>query len=165
MQKGTKKFCVHVKVYIFNLLILFILNTLYVVTLRKSMKKNPEKIKKTFTDDYCILNIKLKIMLYEPLMLNIVCKSTERFGNLSLQSFHSPWKRMAFWNGKCIRTLSKWTVSWTFKNLTWEVFTWLNCTSWGNITSFTKYFMFGKNADVHGNLCTLDNVLYDPCRC
>jgi len=30
------------------------------------------------------------------------------------------------------------------------------CTSSGNITSFKNYFMFGKTADVHGNLCTLE---------
>ncbi len=33
---------------------------------------------------YFIPNIKLKIMLYEPFMLNMVWKSTERFGKLSL---------------------------------------------------------------------------------
>ncbi len=49
-------------------------------------KKKPEKIK-IFTDYYYIPNIKLKIMLYEPVMLNMVWKSTERFGNLSLEKY------------------------------------------------------------------------------
>ncbi len=40
----------------------------------------------------------MKIMLYEPFMLNMVWKSTEKFGNLSLES-------MEFWNGKCAGTL------------------------------------------------------------
>ncbi len=61
-SRAQKASCVHVKACI---LLFFILGTLYVVTPRKSMKKKPEKIL-IFTD------LKLKIMLYEPFLFNMV---------------------------------------------------------------------------------------------
>ncbi len=56
-------------------------------------KKINGKKKKTWENKniyrwlYYIPNIKLKIILYEPFMLNMVWKSTERFGNLSLEKY------------------------------------------------------------------------------
>ncbi len=43
------------------------------------MKKKPWENKNIYRWLYFIPNIKLKIMLYEPFMLNRVWKSTERF--------------------------------------------------------------------------------------
>ncbi len=63
----------------------FILGTLCVI-LRKSMKK-PWENKNIYKWLYYIPNIKLKIMLHEPFMLNMVWKSTERFVNLSLEKY------------------------------------------------------------------------------
>jgi len=67
----------------------FILGALYVITLRRTMerKKKPEKMNNIYRLLYFIQNIKLKIMLYEPFMLNKVWKSTERFENLSLKKY------------------------------------------------------------------------------
>ncbi len=162
MQKCTKKFFVCMLKSIFLFIHYFYLKYSVCCHFEKINEKKPWENKKNIYRYYCILNIKLKIMLYEPLMLNIVWKS-ERFGNLSLQSFHSPWKRIAFLNGKCIGTLSKWTVSCTFKNLTWEVFTWLNCTATLrlslNILCLEKMLMY---MEIY---VLWNNVLYDPCRC
>ncbi len=49
-------------------------------------KKNLEN-KNIYRCLYYIPNIKLKIMLYEPFVLNMVSKSTETFGNLSLEKY------------------------------------------------------------------------------
>ncbi len=49
--------------------------------------KKPWENKNIYRWLYCIPNIKLKIMLYEPFMLNMVWKSIERFGNLSLEKY------------------------------------------------------------------------------
>jgi len=67
----------------------FILGALYVITSRRTMerKKKPEKMNNIYRLLYFIQNIKLKIMLYEPFMLNKVWKSTERFENLSLKKY------------------------------------------------------------------------------
>ncbi len=54
---------------------------------KKKTKKYLEMTILTIYFDY-ISKIKLKIVLYEPFMLNMVWKSTERyFGNLSLEKY------------------------------------------------------------------------------
>ncbi len=77
--------CVHEKVYFF---ILFYFRDSVCCHFDKSNDKNPDKIKNIYRWLYYIPNIKVKIMLYEPyILLNVVWKSTERFGNLSLEKY------------------------------------------------------------------------------
>ncbi len=59
-------------------------------------KINEKQNKNIYRWLYYIPNIKLKIMLYEPFMFNMVWKSTESFGYLSLEKYE-----------KCVGTLQR----------------------------------------------------------